>query len=65
MVRDAIHRDLDRLEEWASRNQLKFIKDKHQFLLLNRKLWYKDTDWSLPGWMANKEKKAFKYLGIV
>ena len=49
-VRAAIHRDPDRLEEWASRNQLKFIKDKHQVLPLGRKLWCKDTGWSLPCW---------------
>lgn len=34
--------DLTRLEEWAGRNQFKFTKDKHQVLLLGKKLWYKD-----------------------
>lgn len=58
-IRAAIHRELDRLEEWASGNQLKFIKDKHQVLSLGRKLWCKDTGWSLPSW----EQLCGKELG--
>lgn len=34
--RTSVKRDLDRLEEWASRNFMNFNKDKFKFLHLGR-----------------------------
>lgn len=36
-VRDAIQRELDKMEECATRNLIKFSKDECQVLLLGRK----------------------------
>ena len=45
--RAALQGDLDRLEEWANKNLMKFNKEKCKIMHLG-----KHTDWDPPGWRA-------------
>ncbi|KAK4829010.1 hypothetical protein QYF61_001766 [Mycteria americana] len=53
--RGILQRDLDRLEEWASKYRMKFIKDKCKLLHLgqnNQRAQYRPSPSHLCGWGA-------------
>lgn len=50
--RATIQRDLQRLQEWVSRNLTKFSKDRCQVLCLGRKRLFSNKRLGLMGWGA-------------
>lgn len=51
-----IQKELDRLEECADRNFIKFIKGKHKVLHLRQSSQCSSTGWALKGWGAPSQK---------